>query len=830
MFDARVPGQHVHGTGVCTLVGQQVVRFDELVGGVWLVARSDLRRRWPSLLGLVVIVGVAGAGVLIGLAGARRTESALPRLMEQTRSDDVSVEVGPEHFGPIEALPEVAAAAPASFMFVSPDAGSFDSLIALASVDGRFGDEVNRPLLVSGRRPDPERADEALVNTAFADRFGVEAGDPLTLVTLTPAQVERLLDGADPGPPAGPLVELVAVGIGTTPEELANDSGIVILTPAFLSAHRDDVAHFDEILMVRLKEGARDLAAFRAGVDRIVPASAGVTFETTAETTAEIEHASRVQAVSLVLVAAVIALAGLVAIGQALSRQCAASIAEHADLRALGFSPRQRLASLVMPALVAGPTGAALALVVAYLASSALPTGFAGRVEPDPGLRADDLVLGLGFVAIVAAVSVLGLLAAWTESRRLGGGPPAPTPATRRLLRGMSRAGAPPPALVGVRMALPSGQGRAAVPVRAAVIGAVLGTTGVIAALTFRSGLDWVVGEPAAYGWTWDAAVQGPAETDEVDGATEALGQRPDVRRASALRAVPLRLGGVALQSYGFDGYDDEFAAVLSGRAPRTADEVLLGTETLDRLGVEIGDAIDVAGLQGATPRSLTIVGRGVFPEFVHPAVPESDSGAYDDFALLTTAGLEPYVDDAGREFFSVVLVRWADGVDAAVATARLAGDADGNGVVVEPPVLPSDLANLNDVEAFPTLVAAFFAVLAILATVHTLVVSVHRRARDLALLRTLGFLRGQVRRTVAWQATTFATVGLIVGIPAGIVVGRLVWATVASRLGVAPHTPIPVLPAVLAIPVGWALAIAIATLAARGAAGTPIHRVLRAE
>jgi ABC-type lipoprotein release transport system permease subunit len=50
----------------------------------------------------------------------------------------------------------------------------------------------------------------------------------------------------------------------------------------------------------------------------------------------------------------------------------------------------------------------------------------------------------------------------------------------------------------------------------------------------------------------------------------------------------------------------------------------------------------------------------------------------------------------------------------------------------------------------------------------HTLVTSVRRRWRDLAVLKTLGFTRGQVGATVAWQAITFAVVALAFGLPWG--------------------------------------------------------------
>jgi hypothetical protein len=50
----------------------------------------------------------------------------------------------------------------------------------------------------------------------------------------------------------------------------------------------------------------------------------------------------------------------------------------------------------------------------------------------------------------------------------------------------------------------------------------------------------------------------------------------------------------------------------------------------------------------------------------------------------------------------------------------------------------------------------------------HTLITSVQRRRRDLAVLKTLGFVRGQVAATIAWQATTFAVVALCLGLPFG--------------------------------------------------------------
>jgi ABC-type antimicrobial peptide transport system permease subunit len=77
----------------------------------------------------------------------------------------------------------------------------------------------------------------------------------------------------------------------------------------------------------------------------------------------------------------------------------------------------------------------------------------------------------------------------------------------------------------------------------------------------------------------------------------------------------------------------------------------------------------------------------------------------------------------------------------------------------------------------------------------HTLVTSVRRRRRDLAVLKTLGFTRGQVGATIAWQAITFAVVALAFGLPLGVAVGRWAWQLTADALGVssAPVVPLAV-------------------------------------
>jgi putative ABC transport system permease protein len=133
-------------------------------------------------------------------------------------------------------------------------------------------------------------------------------------------------------------------------------------------------------------------------------------------------------------------------------------------------------------------------------------------------------------------------------------------------------------------------------------------------------------------------------------------------------------------------------------------------------------------------------------------------------------------------------------------------------------------------VQGLPTLLAVLVGLLAVGTIVNTLVTSVRRRRRDLATLATLGLRRFQVAATVAWQATTYAVLGLLIGVPLGVVAGRLVWDGVMASIGSDLGVDIPVL-ALLALAALVLLAAnAAALVPARAAARLRPGRVLRSE
>jgi ABC-type lipoprotein release transport system permease subunit len=82
----------------------------------------------------------------------------------------------------------------------------------------------------------------------------------------------------------------------------------------------------------------------------------------------------------------------------------------------------------------------------------------------------------------------------------------------------------------------------------------------------------------------------------------------------------------------------------------------------------------------------------------------------------------------------------------------------------------------------------------------------------------------------VYWQATAIAVVGLVVGVPLGIVVGRWGWSQVAARVPLVDVAPLALVVVGLSVPVALALANAVATVPARALSSMRPAEALRAE
>jgi hypothetical protein len=255
----------------------------------------------------------------------------------------------------------------------------------------------------------------------------------------------------------------------------------------------------------------------------------------------------------------------------------------------------------------------------------------------------------------------------------------------------------------------------------------------------------------------------------------------------------------------------------------------VVGAVTMRKLHVSIGDT--VTATRAGVRRALKIVGRVVLPGLGN--YPGADKTAIGEGAVFTFAGL----NDLGPRFGISLLVRFAPGTTVAggAETLRSKLDALPRPESVDPPTVtrvqrPSDVSNYARVRATPIGLAAILGILSIAAVAHVLGAAVRRRSRDLAVLKTLGMVRRQIRATVAWQSSAVALVALAVGIPAGIATGRWAWSAFASQLGTVAEPRVPVILALLALPAVVAACNLVAAVPARRAARTRPALVLRSE
>jgi hypothetical protein len=796
------------------------------------VARAEARRRWPSLLVLGLLVAVVAGASLLALAGARRTASTLDRFREWSGASDVTyqapeVDVGGAMLAALEDQPAVEAVTIRRLVNAFPDDASELDLAVYSDESGRYGTEIDRPLVLDGRMPDPDEPGEILVNELAADQLGVGVGHRFAARTWTDADLRALVGGQNGFPGFnGPRLDLEVVGIGRFPEELPGDlrrgTAAAIAGPGFLAAY-PGIGAWPPALTVRLVDGATAAEA-EAVTDAVRDSAvlADSTDETISgtdigQTTADDAYLDSTQqtinglTTGLVVFALAVLAAGAIAVGQATTRQLAAASASVTALVELGATRREAARAHAAPAIVAIGAGSVAGAVLAVVASPLLPTGIARRAEIEPGIRIDAQVLGVGTAAIVAALSAFAVRTA----RRVGE-PPRPAATARAhsswLARSLGRSGAPPSVLTGVRMAGERGPG--SVPVRSAAVGAALAVGAVLAAGVVASSYARLTHDPSNWGWVYSAM-------------PDAFGGIPDPRVLAdddRIEAVAmdtssnLVLDGEAVSSHSLEPVAGNMGyTVLSGRLPVGPAEVALGRGTARDLDVALGDTVTALVPTGGE-RVLTVVGL-VVP-------PPTEEQALDEGAAVTPEATEQLTpeDDA----LTSVVLRYVEGTD----VARLEADLEeeyglGFGPFTRAQV-PGAVANLAQHRGVAAALAAFFVGLGAIGLFHALVVSTRRRRGELAVLQSLGMQRPEVRRAVRVEALVIVTGALVAGLPLGAIAGRSIWRLLSDELGIVADPAFPWVLLAVTVPVALTAAIVLAWWPAHRAAALAPAQALR--
>jgi ABC-type lipoprotein release transport system permease subunit len=747
-------------------------------------ARAEWRRRWRSLIALGIGIGLAGAVVLAAVAGAERTGSAYDRLVARTARYDVQVQDDAEGAPLLAKLADLPGVVAYDRLIVTFQAlarngdTAIDNLVMVAGEHDGFGRRFDRPVMESGRMPDPARPSEVLLNDLSAAALDAKVGDRLTVRTMRQEQFfASIFEGQPPDNDERTALTLTVTGIGRLPDDAdTNDPAAIVSSRVFATK---DVGNFDNVVWVRLAEGQAGVDEFIADVEALPEHSPGEVYFTIASDADErVIDTIAVQRVGLLVFALAAMVVAAVAGGQALSRQLAGS-GDDDVLRALGVSRRGRVTAMVLPYLAVAAVAALVAGIGAVASSPLLPVGFAGRIEPDPGMYVYPAIIAVGVAALAAFVLVVVVGSALYRTRR-GARVREAGDRPSIVATAAAAAGAGPSVVSGLRLALEPGRGRLRLPVRSTVGAVILGAAGVAAVLTFGASLDKLLNEPELHGRPWSAAIPAGEDEESVDQIKKLLPEAPDVTAATVADQRAVTINDEELTALAFTPVHGQIdLPYLEGRPPEAANEIALGPDALSRIDADVGDEVSALGLQGR-PVRLEVVGSPI-------AAIEEDE--YDVFAVMTPAGLSRLERSEGARN---VYVRTRGPVEEALAP--LADEVE-----IDVQQLPTSLGNLAEAKGIPTALAEFLALLALAAVTHALVLGIRRRRGEIAVLRVLGFQGRQVVGLVAVQATAVALLGALIGIPLGVAAGRFVWSQFASGLNVVVRADVP-MPAIVAV------------------------------
>ena len=812
---------------------------------VGMVLRAQVRQHGKSWLALAVLAALVGGLVMAATVTARATAAAFPDFVARYGYDDVVYTARP--LPQLVKMPQVTQVTPVRAPFVAAvGCASCDAINASGGFDAfelTPRDLARTVKLVAGRMPDQSDPGEALASATFADDSGVRVGSVIQILEPTPAQ----LAANQSSPPSAaqlakvPRHSVRVTGLVITENEFPAGNGArydLFPTRAYATAHD---AHTQVLTFydVKLRHGAADQAAFDSQLRPLGSLGA----DDLDNDAAAVQRAIKPQAVGWWVLAGLIALAGLVVLGQAAARQFSTDVDDHDALSALGLRGRQFVLLGLARAFIIGVAAAAGAVALAAALSPLTPVGEARLATANPGaVSVDPLVTLIGVPAVVAAVL---LLSAWPAIRHARPARPDPLPPTdglaRSVVRAVAAAGAPPSVLIGVRYALERGRGRPSVPVGSALLGTVLAVTALSATAVFGASLTWLIRSPALYGVPFDMnfANEGTGSGAVLTGPLlHSLQRDPAINRITLAAVAEIEVNGRHVRAVAVSAFrGPALISVVDGRLPRGDQDVMLGAATLRGLGAGAGagagDQVRVTANDPVTGAARTtrfvVTGRASF-------APVFGTGGLGTGAALTMNGLlHAQCPDGGsaclrkaqQGLVYSVLVHAGPGPSGAAALARYTSRYR---AFLGEPNEPIELINFGEAVSFPLLFGVALSLFGAATLVHLLLVSVSRRRTEAGLLKVFGFVRRQVAAVVTWQATAVILVGMVAGVPLGIAAGKVAWRLFATNFGVVPVEVVRAVPLVLLAAGALVAANLLAILPALHAARSRPADLLRAE
>ena len=834
----------------------------------WYRLRATFWRRLGGYLALAMLIGLVGGVAMASVTAARRTDASYPKFLAGTNPSDLVVQpfttpaYAPGFVRELARLPHVrgaAVAVPLTAATITP--GGKPATVLLAHVQltapvagpGGLYSGQDRVTITAGRRANPARPDEVVATPDAAALLHLRVGSRVRVALISNSKSGGFHGRAD----------LTVVGIGVLNTQVLQDTvdsgrtGFLVGTPALGREFAACCASGMEIGL-RLDGGSRYTPAVGREYEHLVTTSSYISpggselyVYVTSAIEAQAQRAIRPEAIALAVFGVIAGLAVLIIGTQSISRQLRAGADDAGALRALGAGPTTIMADGLPGVVAAVAAGAVAAAAVATALSPFSLFGPVREVEPGHGVYLDWAVLGLGALGLVLVLGGVATVIAYrqvphrTAGREYAGGhgPSA--------VRAAVAARLPAAGVEGLRLALDPGRGRTSVPVRSVLAAAVLAMAVISATLTFGASLSTLVSHPALYGWNFSYALYAVQGWGSVPArwAGPLLARDRSVAATTGVVFSTVQVDGLTVPAIAAPTRPAVSPHVLTGHGLDSSHDVVLGPGTLAQLHQRVGGAVTLAS--GSLHVRLRIAGTATMPAIggvlsVHPSM---STGALFSTAILPRAAasgpfgpvlagpnavlvrLRPSISQAaGRRSMQAIDKRLMAAIDSPRSLAASRGAALADVVDLLPAQRPAEIVNYRTMGAMPAVLAGGLAAGAVAGLGLMLLASVRRRRRDFALLKTLGFTRGQLAGAVAWQSSVIAAAGLVIGVPVGIAFGRLLWLGFAHQLSAVPDPVVPAGSIALAALAALALANLVAALPGRAAARTPAALLLRAE
>lgn len=775
------------------------------MGAAWFFGTRDFRRRWRTFFALGMVAAIAGGFILSAWAGARRTHTSVSRFTSTARSAHI---VGPiasadeATWEQIATLPEVESAGRLTALAVMSQNDMDDGSFTIFGVDaeGRVGSTIERQVLLRGRRANPQASDEIALHEATAQKWDLDVGDTLELLSWVGGAWQTAL-ATDTYEPNGPTIELKVVGVVRGQADVASSTNVPLnaVTPAFARAH-PEIDTFVQLGFYRLHDG---VAAGRSFTEHAL-ARANTTPKANPEdpeTTFELIDAKGTIGDALSVAESGQKAFAIIGAAATLLTMAIATVrvARHGDrqaLSALGMSTRDQVAAALAPLLVTAGLALVGSVVVSYLGSRVFMPDLARRADPDPGPRFDALIVlaALAGALVILAIGMIAVARGETAA--------TPRPTVARLPVGRA------PALLAMSLARIGRRGRGGAA-RGAMAGVIVAMVGLAGGAIYIRNLDDLNGDRARWGLDADFTATVPDDfADRVNAA-------PIVDAAATLHDGFTFIDGSPVHTVATEPIVGQISPeVLKGRVPVGDDEIALSSKFFDA-NVHLGSTVSALDVDG-NPTDMRVVGEAI-------AAPLDGRGSISNGAVISPEAFARLRVDQAENTTAVRMLPKANRDDTITAIG-----ADLHDVFdIEHPAAITNLLAMRD------MIVSLIALLAFLGLAGaslSFVVAIRRGRTNIAVARAMGMAHRSILTTLIGFVGGVVIAGATIAVLAGCIGGLTLWRWQSESLGVRQVTQVPWGILSAAFIIGVAAAASLGALTGDRFARTRSYEALRAE